>query len=56
MGIFYNPSEIMNLVPFFLIICETSKQHNKNSWNGFYKNTKALGGFYKACFLCMLFC
>ena len=27
MGIFYNPSKIMKLVPFILIIDGTSKQH-----------------------------
>ena len=29
MGIFYNPSKIMKLVPFILIIGGTTKQHKR---------------------------
>ena len=35
MCMFYNPSKIMKLVPFILIIGGTSKQHKKNAMEGF---------------------
>ena len=42
MGIIYNPSKIMKLVPFILIIGDTS---NKDTMESFHQNIKALGGF-----------
>ena len=37
MGIFYNPSKIMKLVPFILIIDGTSKQHKMMPQKDFYQ-------------------
>ena len=45
MGIFYNLSKIMKLVPFILIIDGTPKQHKKMPQKGFYQSLKGLGGF-----------
>ena len=46
MGIFYNPSIIMKLVPFILIIDGTSKQHKIMPQKVFYQSLKGLGRFY----------
>ena len=46
MGIFYNPSKIMKLVPFILIIAGTSKQHKMMPQKVFHPSLKRLGGFY----------
>ena len=45
MGIFYNPSKIMKLVPFILINDGTSKQHKMLPQEVFYQSLKGLGGF-----------
>ena len=49
MGIFYNPSKIMKLVPFILRICVTSK-HKRMPWKDFHQNITA----FKAWFVCTL--
>ena len=45
MGIFYNPSKIMKLVLFTLMIDGTSKQHKMMPQKDFYQSLKGLGGF-----------
>ena len=45
MGIFYNPSKIMTLVLFILVIDGTSKQHKKMAQKVFYQSLKGLGRF-----------
>ena len=45
MGIFYNPSKIMKLVLFILIIDGTSKQHKRMAQKVFNQSLKGLGGF-----------
>ena len=45
MGIFYNPSKIMKLVLFILIIHGTSKQHKRMAQKVFNQSLKGLGGF-----------
>ena len=40
MGIFYNPSKIMKLVPFILIIDGTPKQHKMMPWKNFNQSLK----------------
>ena len=45
MGIFYNPSKIMKLVVFILIIDGTSKQHKRMAQKVFNQSLKGLGGF-----------
>ena len=44
-GIFYNPSKIMKLVPFILIIDGTSKQHKRMPQKDFYQSLKGFCGF-----------
>ena len=53
MGIFYNLSKIMKLVPFILIIDGTSKQHKIMPQKDFYQSLKGLSWF-KAYFTCAL--
>ena len=54
MGIFYNPSKIMKLVLFILIIDGISKQHKRMAQKMFNQSLKGLGGFYfKAYFACV---
>ena len=45
MGIFYNPSKIMKLVLFILIIDGTSKQHKRMAQKVFNQSLKGLGRF-----------
>ena len=45
MGIFYNPSKIIKLVLFILIIDGTSKQHKRMAQKVFNQSLKGLGGF-----------
>ena len=45
MGIFYNPSKIMKLVPFILVNGGASKQHQRMPQKAFYQSLKRLGGF-----------
>ena len=45
MGIFYNLSKIIKLVPFILMIDGTSKQHKMMPQKDFYQSLKGLGGF-----------
>ena len=45
MGIFYNPSKIMKLVPFTLIIDRTPKQHKMMPQKDFYQSSKGLSWF-----------
>ena len=45
MGIFYNPSKIVKLVLFILIIDGTSKQHKRMTQKVFNQSLKGLGGF-----------
>ena len=45
MGIFYNPSKIMKLVLFILIIDGTSKQHKRMAQKVVNQSLKGLGGF-----------
>ena len=45
MGIFYNPSKIMKLVLFILIIDRTSKQHKRMAQKVFNQSLKGLGRF-----------
>ena len=45
MGIFYNPSKIMKLVLFILIIDGTSKQHKRMAQKIFNQSLKGLGRF-----------
>ena len=45
MGIFYNPSKIMKLVLFILIIDGTSKQHKRMAQKVLNQSLKGLGGF-----------
>ena len=45
MGIFYNPSKIMKLVLFILIIDGTSKQHKRMTQKVFNQSLKGLGRF-----------
>ena len=42
MGILYNPSKIMKLVPFILIIDGTPKQHKLMPWKDFNPSLKGL--------------
>ena len=45
-GIYYNPSKIMKLVPFILIIINrTSKQHKRMPQKVSYQNLKGIGEF-----------
>ena len=46
MGIFYNPSKIIKIVPFILIVDGISKQHKMMPQKVFYQSLKGLGGFY----------
>ena len=45
MGIFNNPSKIMKLMPFILIIDGTSKQHKIMAQKDFYQSLKGLSWF-----------
>ena len=45
MGIFYNPSKILKLVLFILIINGKSKQHKRMAQKVFYQSLKGLDGF-----------
>ena len=45
MGIFYNPSKIMKLVLFILIIDGTSQQHKRMAQKVFNQSLKGLGRF-----------
>ena len=45
MGIFYNPSKIMKLVLFILIIDGISKQHKRMAQKVLNQSLKGLGGF-----------
>ena len=45
MGIFYNPSKIMKLVLFILIIDGTSNQHKRIAQEVFNQSLKGLGVF-----------
>ena len=53
MGTFYNPSKIMKLVPFILIIDGIPKQHKMMPQKDFYQSLKGLSWF-KAYFSCVL--
>ena len=53
MGILYNPSKIMKLVLFILIIDGTSKQHKIMPQKVFLLTLKRLGRFYDI--LCVRF-
>ena len=45
MGIFYNPSKIMKLVLFIIIIDGTSKEHEQMEQKVLYQSLKGLGRF-----------
>ena len=45
MVIFYNPSKIVKLVLFILIIDGTSKQHKRMAQKVFNQSLNGLGGF-----------
>ena len=45
MGIFYNLSKIMKLMPFILIIDEITKQHKMMPQKHFYQSLKGLSWF-----------
>ena len=51
MGIFYNPSKIMKLVPFILITNGKSKQHKRMPQKDFYQSLKGLGRFLSILFV-----
>ena len=44
MGIFYNPSKIMKVVLFILIIDGTSKEHKRMEQKVLNQSLKGLGG------------
>ena len=51
MGISYNSSKIMKLVPFTLIMNGTSKQHKRMPQKDFYQSLKGFGRFLSILFV-----